>query len=486
MKQLNRQQFPGASYPTKIIQFGEGNFLRAFIDWQIDKLNQQANLNAGVTIIRPIDSQFPPSLNTQDGLYTTLIRGLNEKGEPVADSKIIYSVNQELSIYKQFDDVLELVRNPDIRFIFSNTTEAGIAYADGDKFEDTPPSSYPAKLTRMLWERYDHFNGDKDKGLILLPCELIDYNGVALKEIILRYIDKWQLPEAFRDWINTANTFCSTLVDRIVTGYPRDEVEKLEQELGYKDTFMVSAENFYLFVIQGPQWLNQALHLDQLPEGQSLNIKVVEDIKPYKERKVAILNGAHTSLVPVAYLAGIDTVGESMADEQLSAYLKSVVFEEIIPTLSLPQDELQAFAKDVEYRFKNPYIRHELLSIALNSMTKFKTRILPQLLNFQKTQGKLPTRLTFALAALISFYRGERDGQAIPLKDDQPWLDLYADLWPKVTAGELSYKDLVVAVLSKHDHWGCALDEVPGLVDKVSEHVEQISQRGMRQALQLC
>lgn len=486
MKQLNRDTFPGPSYPTKIIQFGEGNFLRAFLDWQIDQLNQHTDFNSGVSVVRPIDTDFPPSLNTQQGVYTTLIRGLDETGQAVSQSRVIYSVNEELSAYYDFQALLGLARNPETKFVFSNTTEAGIAFVESDLLEDLPPSSYPAKLTRMLWERYNHFEADEDKGWIIVPCELIDYNGECLKEIIYRYIETWHLPIEFKEWVETANTFCSTLVDRIVTGYPKDEVAELEAKLGYKDTFMVSAENFYLFVIQGPQWLNQALCLDQLNAEQSLNIKIVDDIKPYKERKVAILNGAHTALVPVAFQSGIDTVGESMADEQMAAYLKEVMFSEIIPTLSLPKDELQAFAQDVEYRFKNPYIKHLLLSISLNGMTKFKTRILPQLLTYQKTNNQIPRYLSFALAALITFYRGEREDGDYPLNDDQPWLDLFASEWPKVTSGEQSYATLVETVLKDAAHWGQDLNQVSGLTESVTAHVERICQLGMRQALAGC
>ncbi len=486
MKQLSRDAFSGPQYPTKIIQFGEGNFLRAFVDWQIDQLNEHTDFNAGVAVIRPIDSDFPPSLNTQQGLYTTFIRGLNEQGEEVNQSRVVYSINQELAAYKDFEQIIALAKNPDVRFMFSNTTEAGIAFVASDKLDDAPPSSFPAKLTRLLWERYVAFDGASDKGWVLIPCELIDYNGEALKEMVLRYVETWQLPAEFKQWIETANTFCSTLVDRIVTGYPKEESAELEAQIGYKDTFMVSAENFYLFVIQGPQWLNQALCLDQLPTDKALNIKIVEDIKPYKERKVAILNGAHTAMVPVAFQAGIDTVGESMQDAQIADYLQNVIYEEIIPTLSLPQDELASFARDVEYRFKNPYIKHALLSISLNSMTKFKTRILPQLLGFQKQTGELPRYLTFSLAALIAFYRGERSDGSYPLNDDKPWLDFFAAQWPQVTSGELSVEGLVRGVLAQSAHWDTDLCDVPNLLAKVTQHVSNICELGVREALTRC
>lgn len=290
MNTLNRRDFPGARYPERIIQFGEGNFLRAFVDWQIDLLNEHTDLNAGVVIVRPIQSDFPPSLSTQDGLYTTIIRGLNEEGEAVSDARLIRSVNREISVYSQYDEFLKLAHNPEMRFVFSNTTEAGIGYHAGDKFDDAPAVSYPAKLTRLLFERFTHFNGAADKGWIIIPCELIDYNGDALRELVLRYAQEWALPAAFIAWLNNANTFCSTLVDRIVTGYPRDEVAELEAGLGYHDSFLDTAEHFYLFVIQGPKSLSAELRLDKYP----LNVLIVDDIKPYKERKVAILNGAHT------------------------------------------------------------------------------------------------------------------------------------------------------------------------------------------------
>ena len=483
MNTLNRRDFPGALYPERIIQFGEGNFLRAFIDWQIDLLNEHTDLNAGIAIVRPIKSDFPPSLSTQDGLYTTIIRGLNEQGEAVSDARLIRSVNREISVYDQYDEFLKLAHNPDMRFVFSNTTEAGISYHAGDKFEDAPAVSYPAKLTRLLFERFSHFNGAADKGWVIVPCELIDYNGDALRELVLRYAQEWALPAAFTQWLNDANTFCSTLVDRIVTGYPRDEVAQLEASLGYHDAFLDTAEHFYLFVIQGPKSLAQELRLDKL----SLNVLIVDDIKPYKERKVAILNGAHTALVPVAFQAGLDTVGEAMNDTEICAFVEKAIHEEIIPVLDLPRDELASFASAVTGRFRNPYIKHQLLSIALNGMTKYRTRILPQLLAGQKAHGALPPRLTFALAALIAFYRGERDGESYPVQDDADWISRYQTLWARHRDGQMSTRELVTAVLSVADHWQQDLSQIPGLVELVTADLDAILTCGMRDAVKpLC
>ncbi|WES70494.1 tagaturonate reductase [Superficieibacter sp. HKU1] len=483
MKTLNRRDFPGANYPERIIQFGEGNFLRAFIDWQIDLLNENTDLNAGVVIVRPIKSDFPPSLSTQDGLYTTIIRGLNEQGEAVSDARLIRSVNREISVYTQYDEFLKLAHNPEIRFVFSNTTEAGISYHAGDKFEDAPAVSYPAKLTRLLFERFSHFNGAADKGWIIIPCELIDYNGEALQELVLRYAQEWALPAEFTTWLNESTSFCSTLVDRIVTGYPRDEVAQLEADLGYKDGFLDTAEHFYLFVIQGPKSLASELRLDKYP----LNVLIVDDIKPYKERKVAILNGAHTALVPVAWQAGLDTVGEAMNDRDICAFVEKAIYEEIIPVLDLPRDELESFASAVTGRFRNPYIKHQLLSIALNGMTKYRTRILPQLLKGQNTSGKLPARLTFALAALIAFYRGERNGEGYPVQDDAHWLESYQQLWAKHRDQQITTAELVSSVLSVSDHWEQDLTQVPGLVTQVTADLDAILSKGMRDAVQpLC
>lgn len=477
MKTLNRQDFPGQSYPTKVIQFGEGNFLRAFVDWQLDVLNETTDLQAGITLVRPINTDFPPSLNTQDGLYTTVIRGLNEQGEAVSDARLIRSVNNEINPYQDFAGYLALAHNPDIRFVFSNTTEAGISYHAGDSIDDAPPVSFPAKLTRLLLERFNHFNGAPDKGWVIIPCELIDYNGDALKALIERYAQEWQLPPAFLDWLETANTFCSTLVDRIVTGYPREEAPALETELGYHDAFLDTAEHFYLFVIQGPAWLADALKLTEC----SLNIRIVADIKPYKERKVAILNGAHTALVPVAWLCGLDTVGEAMQDDDVRRFVEKAIHQEIIPVLDLPAAELREFADAVTGRFQNPYIRHQLLSIALNGMTKFRTRILPQLLAGRQN-GAYPVRLTFALAALIAFYRGERAGERYPLQDDEQWLTRYQQLWPRVGT-DLTLQELVDAVLSDNAHWGEDLTLLPGLTAQVTTCLENIRVQGMRQAL---
>jgi len=479
MNPLNRKNFEAKQYPTKVMQFGEGNFLRAFIDWQIDHLNKETGLNAGVSIIRPIDYDSLPLLNSQDGLYTTIVRGINEEGEAVEQSRIIECVNEEIPVYKEFERYMKLAENPELKIIFSNTTEAGIEFLDTDKLTDAPAKAFPGKLAQWLYARFKHFGGSMESGLMLIPCELIDYNGDKLKEIVLQYCELWQLPEDFVTWINEANHFCSTLVDRIVTGFPRDEHAQLQEKFNYKDNFMVTSEYFHFFVIQGPKELKEVLCL----EGTSLNILVVDDIYPYKQRKVAILNGAHTGLVPLAYMAGIDAVGEAMDDPLFAKFIEQFIFDEVIPTLNLPKGELETFANDVIKRFKNPYIHHLLLSISLNSMTKFTTRILPQLNKYVAEKGQVPKLMAHAIAGQIWMYRGVRDGKTIDLSDSEEWLNNFKTWWSAYDNDELSVAELVSKVLAVSDHWQQDLNQVLGLNQEVSTALVGFIDNGVRATL---
>lgn len=483
MDNLNRETFGGTCHPERILQIGEGNFLRCFIDWQIDILNETKGLDAGVVVARPIDSDQPPSLNSQDGLYTTVLRGYDEDGQLHNDKRIITCVTRELSIYREYADFLALARNPKLRFIVSNTTEAGIAYNDQDRFSDAPPASYPAKLTRFLYERFVHFRGARDTGFIILPCELIDDNGDKLKEIVRRYIRLWNLSDDFLDWIDQSNTFCSTLVDRIVTGYPHTEADALEEEFGYRDRFMVTGEYFHLFVIKGPAFVKDELKL----ADSGLNIEIVDDLRPYKQRKVGILNGSHTALVPVAYLSGIELVKDAVAEPQLANYLQRLLDEEIIPSLGMPVDYLKEFAASVIGRFKNPFIDHRLLDISLNSMTKFKTRLLPQFLSYCQQNQAVPPLMTLSLAALICFYRGKVDGNGYPLKDDQPFLELYAKLWGEAgmnAVDKVTARDIASQVLGLEQHWETDLFAIDGLLEQVTDNIVNITSKGMRTTLE--
>lgn len=474
MNQLNREA-PSA-LPTKFIQFGEGNFLRAFVDWQIDLLNERTGLNAGVVVVRPISRPDFPLLDTQGGVYTTLIRGLNEAGEPVKEYRKITCVQREIDLGHAYADYLALAHNPDVRFVVSNTTEAGIAVNDTDRYDDAPATTYPAKLTRLLHERFSFFKGAADKGVVLLPCELIDHNGDALKAAIKHFSRLWNLGEGFDKWLDTACTFCSTLVDRIVTGYPRDEIAAIEEELGYQDKFLVTAEYFYLFVIEGPDWLAKELKLD----GANLNVKLVKDITPYKQRKVGVLNGGHTSMVPVALLAGIETVGEAVDDPVVGPFLLATLDKEIIPALPLPREELDPFAADVLRRFRNPYIHHRLESIALNSWSKYAARVLPQLLTYQAQHGSVPRRLVLSLAATMRLYKGG----VIKLADDAVNLEWFAQAWPRVQSGEWTLVEIARQWLANVALWGRDLNEVPGLTEALGRALAAIEDSGVRKVLE--
>jgi len=462
--------------PIKFLQFGQGNFMRGFFDWQVDLLNERTGLNGGVVVVRPRGGSGSPLLDVQDGLFTTIVRGLDEDGQAVSTCRTISCVQREIDPSTMYGDYLALAGLPELRFIVSNTTEAGIAVNDSDAFEDSPPSSFPAKLARLLFERYTHFEGDRNKGLVLLPCELIERNGPALKAAVLHFARLWQLDAGFADWLAGTCIFCSTLVDRIVTGYPEGEAQAIEEVLGYRDQFLVAAEHYYLFVIEGPQWLADELKL----AGAGLNIQLVDDITPYKKRKVGILNGGHTALVPVALLAGLDTVGAAVSDAQVGGWLADTLAQEIIPALPLPQDELQQFARDVLLRFRNPYIQHRLSAIALNSWSKFAARIAPQMLRYVDLHGRLPQRLVLALAATMRLYRGD----VIVLSDDAASLAWFSQGWFDVDSGRQTLLQLAQGWLANDKVWGRDMNVVIGLAQAVAAALQRIEQQGMRGALQ--
>jgi tagaturonate reductase len=466
-------------YPEKVLQFGEGNFLRGFVDWQIDVMNKQGNFNGSVVVVQPRGQEKIAKLNAQDGLYTLYLQGMKE-GKAVQEHSIITSISRGINLFNEYDQYLELAANPELRFIFSNTTEAGIAFDENDRLEDTPQKSFPGKLTAFLYERYNAFQGDKDKGLIIIPCELIERNGEKLKEIVLKYAELWHLGEEFADWIQDGNTFCNSLVDRIVPGYPRDSIEEITKELGYKDNLLVVGEQYHLWVIEGPQSITEEFpaHL------AGLNTLVVDDLTPYRTIKVRILNGAHTAMTPVSYLYGLDTVAEAIGDEVTGQFVKELIYDEIIPTLDLPMEELHTFTEAVLDRFRNPFMQHFLLSISLNSISKFKTRDLPSLMEYYNRKGELPKKLVFSLAALISFYKGKRGEEEIHLADDQDVLDLFKVQWGQYNGTIDSIKDIVSSVLGYEKVWERDLNQVPGLTAAITNDLYNIESKGMKQALE--
>lgn len=426
------------SRPEKVIQFGEGGFLRGFVDWILQITDEKTDFNGNAVVVQPIEKGMCDMLEKQGCVYTHIMRGLKD-GKPTVDKKIINVISRTVKPYDDYNAYLALAQNPDFKVVVSNTTESGIAYNADDKLDDKPPKSFPAKLTALLYKR---FSLGLD-GFIFLPCELIEKNGMALKKIILKYADDWRLGEDFKNWIESENTFCNTLVDRIVTGYPRDE----KIELGYEDNMVNTSELFHLWVIEGPKEILKTIPLDKT----GLNIIVTDNLDMYRTRKVRILNGAHTSMIPYAMLEGIETVKECMENEKMHDFLNKCVFDEIIPTLDLPKQELVDYANDVFERFNNPYIKHLCASISLNSVSKFKVRVLPSLLEYKKRKGVLPEHLVFSLSKLIEFYK-------VGTPNDSPEIIKFMQ------------EKSIDEILANTDFWGTDLsflaDEVKKYADK--------------------
>ncbi|MBQ1623874.1 MAG: tagaturonate reductase [Bacteroidales bacterium] len=476
MEKLNRTTAPQAKkYTEKIIQFGEGNFLRAFIEWIIWKTNQKTDFNGSVVVVQPIEKGMVGWLNEQDGLYHLNLQGL-QNGQPVDSVDLIDVVSRGLNPYEDFDAYLKLAEQPEIRFVISNTTEAGIAFDPACKFTDKPASSYPGKLTQLLYHRFDYFSGDMSRGLILFPCELIFENGKHLKECILQYIDLWQLGEDFRNWFLNACGVYSTLVDRIVPGYPRDTAEQLCERVGYKDNLLDKAEIFHLWVIEAPKEIAAEFPADQA----GLNVLFVPSEAPYHERKVTLLNGPHTVLSPVGYLSGLNTVKECCEDELVGPFVRRVMYEELLPTLNLPKEELVKFADDVMERFRNPFVKHFVTSIMLNSFPKFKTRDLPGLKTYLERMGELPKGIVLGLAAICTYYKGGKrgDDEIVP-NDDPKILELLQKLW---ATGDIA--TVARGVLADEFIWGEDLNQIPGLTALLTTDLTMIHQAGMRAAIQ--
>lgn len=372
----------------KIMQFGEGGFLRGFADWMIQKVNDEGLFDGSVVVVQPIENGMCDMLTKQNCVYTHICRGI--EGVEFQKNDVI---SRCVKPYGNYDEYLSLAENPDFRFVISNTTESGIEFSNEDKFTDAPAKTFPAKLTQLLKKRFDlNLNG-----FVFLPCELIDKNGENLKKCVMQYADLWDLGAEFKEWIENENIFCNTLVDRINTGYPKDE----KIELDYEDNMINTSEYFHLWVIEGYNGLFNEIPFDKC----NLNVILTDKLEMYRTRKVRILNGAHTSLVPYALLEGFDTVKSCVDDEKMSEHIRKCVFEEIIPTLDLPADELKEYADNVLTRFANPYIKHYLSSIALNSVSKFKVRVLPSITEYIKRFDKMPETLIFSFAKLIEFYR---------------------------------------------------------------------------------
>jgi tagaturonate reductase len=482
MNTLNKDIVKKVERPIKVIQFGEGNFLRGFVDYMLDIANEKKCFDGDVVLVKPIEYGSLEEYRKQDYLYTVSLRG-RISGEEQVTNRIVTSISGAVDAYSEYGQYAALAKSDTLRFVVSNTTEAGIVYDAADCFEFCPPKTYPGKLTKFLYERYLHFQGDRSKGLIILPVELIDDNGIHLKEIVLKLSEQWKLDASFTVWLNEACVFCSTLVDRIVTGYPKEEAEKLWKDFGYIDRLIVTGEPFALWVIESDKPIEQELPLHKA----GLPVIFTDNQKPYKQRKVRILNGAHTSFVLASYLAGNDYVLESMQDEDILHFMAKTVYDEIIPTLDLPREDLVSFADAVMDRFNNPFIKHALLSISLNSVSKWKARCLPSLLEYVERFGKLPSRLAFSLAALMEFYHaetirdgaliGHRGGSEYQIKDDKEVLEFFAE------NSDQEVNTFVHDFLSNKTFWNQDLTELPGLAKQVTDYLIGIRTLGVREVI---
>ena len=475
MERLNRTTAPQAkTYTEKVIQFGEGNFLRAFIEWIIWKTNQKTDFNASVVVVQPIDRGMVDMLNEQDGLYHLNLQGLLD-GKPVDSIDLIDVISRGINPYRDFQDYLKLAEQPEMRFIISNTTEAGIAFDPACKFTDAPASSYPGKLVQLLYHRYEYFKGDLSKGFIIFPCELIFLNGKHLKECIYQYIELWKLGEDFKNWFEKACGVYCTLVDRIVPGYPRDNAAELCERAGYEDHLLDKAEIFHLWVIEAPKEVAKEFPADKA----GLNVLFVPSEAPYHERKVTLLNGPHTVLSPVGYLSGLNTVRECCEDETIGAFVRKVMYEELLPTLNLPEEELRKFAGDVLERFKNPFVKHFVTSIMLNSFPKFKTRDLPGLKTYLERKGELPKGIVLGLAGICTYYKGGKRGEEeIVVNDDEAIKNLLVELW---ASGDVAA--VAKGVLGAEFIWDEDLNAVPGLTELLTADLALIQKEGMRAAV---
>ena len=474
--------------PEKVLQFGEGNFLRAFVDYWFDLANERAGWNGKCCLVQPIAAGLAQQINDQQGLYTLYLRG-RQDGRAVDCKRVISSVSRCLNPYRKadYDAMMAVAVSDALEYIVSNTTEAGIVYDPACQAADCPPASFPAKLTQVLYARW---RAGKP-GVVVLSCELIDHNGKELLRCVGQYIDQWGLEDAFRAWVERDCTFCSTLVDRIVPGRVRDpqEAARLDAANGYHDALIDVGEIFGVWDIEGPAWL-----ADRLPfRAAGLNCPVVPDVTPYKTRKVRILNGAHTSFALGAYLAGFDIVRDCMQNAVVRGFMNRMLRQEVAPVLPLDREDCLRFADAVEDRFNNPFVDHALLSISLNSTAKWQARCLPSLLEYAAVNGALPPCLAMGFAAYLAFYTSgiqvltdeglvcrRPNGDAYTVCDDRWVLEFYhahrADDLP----------DLVHAVMTNERMWGRDLTRVPGFEPATVQNLALIREQGALAAFAGC
>jgi len=476
--------------PIKVLQFGEGRFIRSFLNYFIEVANHKGLFNGRSVVIQPRKADKAVKINAQDGLFTICSRGI-QQGVQKQEFMINSSIEKAVAAKTDWDSTLKLAEIPSIQIIASNTTEAGLVYDSNDSLQKNPPNSFPGKLTALLYHRYQYFDGDKNRGIMILPLELIENNGDVLKEIVLKLSRKWELGDTFISWLNGANKFYKCIVDRIVTGYPKpDELIKFQQQLGYQDNLFTIAELYHSWIIEADEKLQTTIPFDEA----GLNVKFVSDIKHYFLRKVRILNGAHTSMVPIAYLSGKNIVKESIEDPLINVYIRNLIENEVIPFIGLPYTELLRYRDTIIERFRNPFLEHKLLTISLYQSSKIRLRILPSILAYYQKYNRPPPLLSFAFAAYIVFMHiqdksdskwfGLRNTEKYQYQDDPAYLDFFYHVWNKI---EITNSDgiskLVKTICQNTTLWERDLTKLPQFVKIVTEHVTNIIKNGLYASL---
>lgn len=462
--------------PERVLQFGTGAFLRGFADYFFDEANRKGLFDGRAVMVGSTGSGRAARLSEQEGIYTLCVQGI-EAGARVDRCRTVASVSRALASSERWEDVLALARSPELRFVVSNTTEVGIVHDPEDRLDLGPPRSFPGKLAAVLHERARAFDYDPARGLIVLPCELVERNGDELRRIVLALGAQWGLGDRFAAWVRSANRFCNTLVDRIVPGTPGGEaLEALYRRLGYRDELLIQAEPYRLWAIEGDEALRQALPFAAADPG----IVVAEDIEPYRERKVRILNGTHTIMVPLAYLCGRETVQEAVEDPLTGAFVRHVMLEEIVPSLDTDAAAARAFAAEVLDRFANPYIRHELLSITFQQTTKMRVRVVPSLVGHVRKTGRLPSGIPLGFAAYLWLLGGAQDAPAGRRPQDDRAEVVRGH---RAAAGEDDLGGFVRRVCADEGLWGTDLGALPGFTDAVATHLARIASDGAAAAL---
>lgn len=473
LRPLNRETVATTTHPVRILQFGEGNFLRAFVDWMIDIANEKGVTDSDIAIVTP-RFRITPALETlhkQDGLYHVYLEGVKD-GKPGKESRLVTSIADAFSPAADMERYESYITSPDLRFVISNTTEAGIRYEPEEMSGDNQ-STFPGKVTKMLHKRFIRFNGAHDKGLIFLCCELIEDNGSTLRDFVLRHAAEGGLGNDFINWVKNSCIFCDTLVDRIVSGFPHDTIDELKEELGYDDNLIVKGELYHIWAIGGDGYLTAQRELPLDKAG--LNVEFMPSIKKFRDKKVRILNGSHTGMVPVALQLGCETVMDAFDNRDVSEFINTMVEREVLPMIDEERETLERFSAGILERFYNPYIKHQLKSIALNSLSKWEARNYPTAKDYYSRNGKRADFELFTFAALLSLYG---PGSGFNAQDTQEHLELINQVW-----NDNDYRSTVASIVNSNIFTENFEEHIPGFIDDTARYLSEIRRNGMSVAL---